>query len=115
MQRLAAADFDGIRLRDPAPYAVLFSADWCPFCRRFLPQFQAIEQTLQARIALADLTDLDNPWWETFEIEVVPSILGFRGGNLVWRVDGVRSVGLGKPDLDKVAALVSDNPGGASP
>ena len=103
-----------MRLRDPTAYAVLFSADWCGYCRRFLPEFEAAEGTLPFVFAVADLTDLNNPWWETFEIEVVPTILGFRGGELVFRIDGVRSVGLGARDFQRLAQFATGDPTAAS-
>jgi thiol-disulfide isomerase/thioredoxin len=114
MERLTLTDFLGQRLLRSGPTAVLFAADWCGFCREFLPRFHAREGTLSVDFALADVTDLDSPWWETFDVEVVPSIIGFREGNIAWRINGIRSVGLGERDLDQMADLVR-NAGDAAP
>ncbi len=52
--------------------------------------------------ALADLSDLENPLWEEFGIDVVPSVMVFKEGELVYRKDGVLGRGLPDNAMDEV-------------
>lgn len=44
--------------------------------------------------AVVDLTDLENPLWETFDILVVPTVVVFNDGETALRKDGVLGRGL---------------------
>jgi thioredoxin 1 len=107
MEQLALDAFDGRTLRRDGRYAVVFSADWCPFCRAFSPKFATLDGNSKFRTAQVDLTDLETPLWEQFEIEVVPSIIAFRDGEVILRIDGVAGVGLSDRDVDRTRAMLS--------
>lgn len=105
MRRLSPEDFEGVSLKLKAPTGVLFYAEWCPFCIEFNPYFEAVRPK-GFELALADISDEDNPLWDDFEIKVVPTLIAFKEGKAVWRKDGVLSQGLREEDLkDMVAAL----------
>ena len=74
--------------------AALFLASWCPFCRQFLPAFEAAAKANDTSWAIVDVSDYDNELWDVFNIEVVPSIVIFKNGKPVWRRDGVPGRGL---------------------
>jgi thioredoxin 1 len=93
---LSPSDFDGKRLKKGGTLAVLFAAEWCPFCRRFSPIFESVLTEKGMPVTLVDLSDLGNPLWETFDIEVVPTVMVFKDGELIYRMDGV--LGQGLPD-----------------
>jgi hypothetical protein len=38
--------------------------------------------------------------WEIFQVEIVPTLIGFRDGGAIVRKDGVAGVGLGLPELE---------------
>jgi thioredoxin 1 len=99
MEHVDASAFEGTRLRRDGTVAVVFSADWCPFCRSFLPKFAALEGPVRYPLLVADLTDEDSPLWETFDIRVVPTLVGFRGGEPVFRANGHLGRGLSDRDL----------------
>jgi thioredoxin len=107
MEELPVGAFEGTTLQRPGRYAVVFEADWCPFCRAFLPMFQTLEGDPSVRSARVDLTDLENPLWERFDVEVVPSIVIFRDGRVVARVDGVYGVGLGPAAVERARTLAA--------
>jgi len=94
--KLGPSDFNGKYLKKTGTVAVLFAAEWCPFCRRFRPIFESALAGKGMLTALADLSDLGNPLWETFDIQVVPTVTVFKDGELIHRVDGV--LGQGLPD-----------------
>jgi thioredoxin 1 len=75
--------------------AVLFHSTWCPFCRSFWPTFQ--KETARApgwTPIEAVIDEEENPLWEKFSLDIVPSVLFFEQGKLVKRLDGRAGVGL---------------------
>ena len=101
--KLSLSDFDGKRLKKTGTLAVLFAAEWCPFCRRFSPIFESALTERGLPAALADMSDLGNPLWETFDIQVVPTVMVFKDGELIYRMDGV--LGQGLPDNAMIQVL----------
>jgi len=101
MLTLTTKNFDGLRLIDPRNILAVFYADWCPFCRSFLELF---ERTMKNKAdpvgAVVDISDTQNPLWETFEVAIVPTAIGFGNGKAVVRKNGVAGVGLGKDELE---------------
>jgi thioredoxin 1 len=104
MERLDAAAFDGERLNRPGTWAVAFLADWCPFCRAFAPKFEALAAGGPYRIAEGDVTDEESPLWETFHLDVVPTVIVFRDGAAGCRRDGRLGHGLSDADVAAVRA-----------
>jgi thioredoxin-like negative regulator of GroEL len=113
MERLRPSDFDGERLRRTGPWAVCFAADWCPFCVDFLQRFDRLDGAPGLGVAIGDLTDLENPLWERFGVEIVPTLVAFRDGNAVWRRDGIGGVGLPDSAVDEIQRAL--HPDGARP
>ncbi len=74
---------------------VLFCASWCPFCERFYPTFErltaekAFDKTMRVYI-----DDDDNPLWDDFSIEAVPTLLFFEQGKAASRLDANLGLGL---------------------
>ena len=104
MERWTDADFSQDRAHRPGLWAVAFLADWCPFCQEFRPEFEAREGGHPFATAIVDLTSEESSLWDTFRVEVVPTIAVFLDGRLVWRRDGKARQGLGAPDLDAMVA-----------
>jgi thioredoxin-like negative regulator of GroEL len=94
--KLGPSDFDGRRLKKPGTWVVLFAAEWCPFCRKFSPVFNSSLAQKKMPTVLADLSDYENPLWETFDVQVVPTVMVFSEGGLAYRMDG--GLGEGLPD-----------------
>ncbi|MCI4324086.1 MAG: thioredoxin family protein [Thermoplasmata archaeon] len=106
MERLGKEAFAGDRLDRAGTWVVAFVADWCPFCDEFLPRYTARRPPVGARLALADLTDVESPLWDRFRVDVIPTVLIFEDGREIARKDGVLGVGLGDPELDSVLRSV---------
>jgi thioredoxin 1 len=78
-----------------------FFADWCPHCVRYLPAFERHPGRAGVELVQVDISDENDPLWDEFEIEVVPSLLLFKGGRLAGRVDGVLGRGLKPEDIER--------------
>lgn len=91
-------------VRDSAGMIALFYASWCPFCRAFLPVFEkhaAKDERRFCRILTDDMASCE----DTYAIDVVPTVLFFRNGAVVKRLDGVPGRGLTEQQL---TALIAD-------
>ena len=104
--KLGPSEFDRKHLKKPGTMTVLFAAEWCPFCQRFSPVFESALAEKGAPRALADLSDLENPLWETFDVQVVPTVMIFKEGEMVYRKDGVLGEGLPNGTMDEVVRLL---------
>jgi Thioredoxin len=102
LEVFTAADFSQERLQRPGMYVVCFGAAWCPVTRRFMPKFAAEAGKLPGTLAIADITELNSPLWDTFRIKISPSILVFRDGGLVTRADGRRMLGITRAKLTEL-------------
>lgn len=101
---LTDADFDGARLKRGTA-AVVFVADWCGFCKRFLRDHAGLLASFPVPFLVADASDDDvSPLWDAFGFHVVPTIALFRDGELVWKKNGVLGIGVTKRDLDALRA-----------
>jgi thioredoxin-like negative regulator of GroEL len=102
LEILSATDFSAGRLRRTGTYVVCFGAGWCHPTRQFMPKFVALKGGLPASLAIADITELESPLWDDFQIRITPSIIVFRDGAIVSRLDGRRFVGITQSALAKL-------------
>jgi hypothetical protein len=107
LEVLETRDFSSGRLSRPGTYVVCFGAAWCPVTRRFMPRFIVLNHQLPATLAVADITDLANPLWDDFRIRITPSIVVFRDGETLFRIDGRRFLGITKTSLAKLPELLA--------
>ena len=78
----------------------LFHASWCPFCVRFLPIFNKNSSKQDVDLVLrVKVDDYDNPLWNDYSIETVPTVIFFDEGNISRRLDGRFGYGLGEQQL----------------
>ena len=99
---LAVSDFEGTQLKKSGVNPVLFAASWCPFCAMFRPSFESALRKRGIEYDIVDLSDLENPLWESFEIDVVPTVILFNDGVPVMRRDGLSGRGLSKDVIQEV-------------
>lgn len=102
LEILREKDFSGTHLNRPGVFVVCFGAAWCPVTRRFMPKFVGARERIDGTLAIADITEMDSPLWETFRIRITPSILVFRNGEIQARVDGKRFFGITASTLAKL-------------
>jgi thiol-disulfide isomerase/thioredoxin len=75
---------------------VLFFASWCPYCSKFRPVFEkhAGDGSFY-RLDSGGLESLE----ERYSIDVVPTVLCFKNGDVFSRLDGVPGKGLNEKQL----------------
>jgi thioredoxin 1 len=93
------AEFRESVLEADEPVLVLFWATWCPHCQRFLREFERAAGDFLGRVVSATLDDDGNPLWDTYGVQVVPTVALFRNGGLIARRDGTIGRGLTAADL----------------
>ncbi len=80
---------------------VLFYASWCPYCMRFVPVFdEKIRDFNNGNVIHVLLDDYDNPLWDDYEIDAVPTVLFFENGIVSKRLDGRFGAGLKEEQLN---------------
>jgi thioredoxin 1 len=95
--RALAAAIDGKRA------LVLFHASWCPYCRSFAPVFEEAGAAATDWVPVeAVVDDDDNPLWDEYGIDVVPTLILFEGGRPARRADAHHGIGLTRHDLKRV-------------
>lgn len=88
------------RIEDERPLVVLYYADWCGYCARFLPLFQDRAARADVDVVAVDLSSYDHPFWDEHGIDVVPSVIAFQGGRPVAAAMGHYGVGVTASQLD---------------
>jgi thioredoxin 1 len=80
----------------------LFHASWCPFCRSFTSVFNkhALNPGNTTYIKVR-IDDDENPMWETYNLEAVPSLILFENGQLLKRLDCELGAGLDERQFSK--------------
>lgn len=54
---------------------VMFTADWCGYCHRFAPLYKTFREQW-----MIDISDEDDPLWDSLGIHVVPTVILFERG-----------------------------------
>ena len=101
MKNINTEEFDFEVLGQEGKSLVLFYATWCPFCSSFKSSFES--SSLQGVRKLCVVIDEDeNPLWERFDIEAVPTMIAFFNGKIIARKDAKKGVGLTKMDMESI-------------
>ena len=88
------------QLRTNEKVLVLFYATWCPFCKSLVPFFDKKAANLNAiSVIHVLLDDYDNPLWDNYSIEAVPTVIFFEENKVCRRLDGKSGIGLNEKQL----------------
>ncbi|MEM0385564.1 MAG: thioredoxin family protein [Nitrososphaeria archaeon] len=79
--------------------AVVFYASYCPFCLKFSQTLEKYYSKSKVDFAKADISNDNSPYWNRYNIDVVPTIIVFRGNTVVDRCDGILGKGVAEKDL----------------
>lgn len=99
-------DFEEDKLLRKERILTFFYAEWCPFCRRAFPFLKLLNPDSGYMVFRVDLSDENNPLWDSFKIDVVPTLIAFDEGKEFWRANGVLMAGLKKEDFEKADAVI---------
>ena len=101
MEHVLPGEFDSKVLNNEKKTLVLFYADWCPYCANFKPTFEEINSSnLQKKVAL--INEDENPLWDRFNIQAIPTMIAFQNGKILSRRDAKKGVGLTRADMQSI-------------
>jgi len=98
VQKFTDANFEDVVLKSGAPVLVDFWAEWCGPCKRLGPTVDALATEYAGKVTVGKLNVDENPNVSfKFQIRGIPTILIFKGGQVVESVVGLAQ----KDDLKK--------------
>ena len=101
MEHVLPEEFDSKVLSSEKKILVLFYADWCPYCANFKPIFEETESSnLQKKAALVN--EDENPLWDRFNIQAIPTMVAFQNGKILTRCDAKKGIGLTRADMESI-------------
>jgi thioredoxin 1 len=95
-------NFDETVLKSSGPVLVDFWAEWCGPCRRLAPTVDALATEYAGKMTIGKLNVDDNP--ETgikFQVLSIPTLLIFKGGQIVESIVGAAQMDVLKRAIDK--------------
>ncbi|MEX2349192.1 MAG: thioredoxin family protein [Nitrosopumilaceae archaeon] len=101
MEHVLPEEFDSKVLNNEIKTLVLFYADWCLYCANFKPTFEEIDSSnLQKKAALVN--EDENPLWDRFNIQAIPTMIAFQKGKILTRRDAKKGIGLTRADMESI-------------
>ena len=101
MEHVLPEEFDSKIINNEKKTLVLFYADWCPYCANFKPTFEEISSDKVQKKAVLVNED-ENPLWDRFNIQAVPTMIVFQNGKIITRRDAKKHVGLRRTDMESI-------------
>jgi thioredoxin 1 len=97
------ADFEKEVVKAEVPVLVDFWAPWCGPCQMVAPLLEELAQEFGNRVKIAKMNVDENPATPPLlEIRAIPTLILFKGGEVVERITGVAPKDKLKALLDKV-------------
>ena len=98
VQTFTDGNFDDTVLKSAEPVLVDFWAEWCGPCKRLAPTVDALATDYAGKVTVGKLNIDENPSVSfKFQVRGIPTLLLFKGGQVVEQVVGL----VQKDDLKK--------------
>jgi thioredoxin 1 len=98
-------NFDAEVLKAATPVLVDFWAEWCGPCKMIAPMLDELANEYAGKARIAKVNIDDHPELATqFRVTAIPTLLFFKGGQVVEQVVGAKSKRDLKASLDRLAA-----------
>lgn len=94
-------------LQSEQPVIILFAADWCGYCSRFIQLVRDADIQYDRPIYLVDVDDPDETLWDIYRIKLVPTLIVIVHGEEIMRREGRIGAGLRQDDLHAVVQLAA--------
>ncbi|MGH9313279.1 MAG: thioredoxin [Vicinamibacterales bacterium] len=102
METFTDGDFEQKVLGAKDPVLVDFWAEWCGPCRRIAPTVEALAADYAGRVVIGKMNVDENPSVPTrYMVRGIPTLLLFKGGQVVEQVVGLTDKDTLKRILDK--------------
>ncbi len=102
IQTFTDGNFEETVIKAGAPVLVDFWAEWCGPCQQLAPTVEALASDYDGRVAVGKLNVDDNPGVAArFSIRGIPTLLLFKGGQVVDQVVGLADGARLKQMIDK--------------
>ena len=102
VQTFTDSNFEDTVIKSTGPVLVDFWAEWCGPCKRLGPTVDALATEYAGKITVGKLNIYDNPTTpEKFQIRGIPTLLIFKGGQVVDSLVGLAHKDDIKEKLDK--------------
>jgi thioredoxin 1 len=102
VQTLTDTNFDDSVIKAARPVVVDFWAEWCGPCRRLAPTIDELATEYDGKVVVGKLNVDENPAIQSrFSIMGIPTVLIFKGGEVVEQVVGLADKNAFKKLIDK--------------
>jgi len=88
---------------------ILFYADWCYYCKSFIPIFENSVKNMNDNKVLfggVKLNEDENTLWDKYGINAVPTLIAFSKNTIKDRKDAKMGVGLTKKDMEAILSNI---------
>ncbi|BAM04034.1 thioredoxin [Phycisphaera mikurensis] len=105
VQEFTDTNFQSEVLEADTPVVVDFWAEWCMPCRMLTPTIEKLATDYDGKVKVGKLdTDANREVSVKHEITAIPTVLVFKGGEVVKKFVGVTQEAEFKAELDKLAS-----------